>query len=170
MKKEKKERKGHTVTAWLVQLKTTIKWNFRSSIILLISLGYYLFNFSDLFYFSILQCQGNMHFYFMQSREWRRCGADWLPISTCWRKTSSGCAHSCQVLPTRMYPYHFEHSPVKRGSLFLWSYLVFSVQNIYHILRAYGCKSGIITLQFLKVLEKVMTLHFGFESVWFVLY
>lgn len=76
----------------------------------------------------------------------------------------SDIAHKNVSLPTCEV---FGHSVVKGGSLFLWSYLVF-VQNTHHILRAYGCKSGIITLQFLRVLESVMTLYFGFESVGFV--
>lgn len=109
-----------------------IRFLFSSSVTLLISLGDSLFIFGDLFNFSIFQCQGNRHFYFIQSRGWRRCGDDWLHISTSWRKTGSGCASSSQVLPVRMSPYlwSFGHSAVKSGSVFLWSYLAFSVKNI----------------------------------------
>lgn len=94
---------------------------FSSSVTLLISLGDYFFIFGNLFNFSIFQCQGNKDFYFIQSTEWRRCGGHWLHISTGWRKTDSGCAPSCQVLPIRMSPYlwSFGHSAVKSGSLFL---------------------------------------------------
>lgn len=121
---------------------------FSCGVIVLISLGNCLFNFGNIFNFNVFQNQENVCFFFMQLRVWRKWRDYWLHIRwleecSFWMCTSmSGIAHKNISLLCEVTAF----------SLFLWLYLISTVQSTHQsILRAYGYRSGIIIFRLLRV-------------------
>lgn len=72
-----------------------------------------------------------------------------------------GIAHKNISLPCEV----FGPSDVNCRCLFAWLHLVCAVQNTHPVLTGY--KSEATVFQLLGVFKKLMSLHFGVESVWF---